>query len=317
MRCTGGVLGVTVAGGDGRTGGLAPFAGSAGGGGWKSGEVRLRRRRKRWLAREAECFAVCAACCAVAAILGAVCFTHAVAFAAECFAVDAAFASFGAECFAAFVALANVVNVVNVVKPQRLAGLWTMGERDGSLIGVAFRACRLPLYKGGEEYQEERDEQNRQGILSARMVRAGVGTTDKTIDMPGAACYALGIFCFPVEEDMQKPAREAAAAAVVSGELAAEAGCTQFSFGDARERFAELLDKTQENPVAIAKQGESVAVVLSMEEYKRLRRIEYEHLQRLDDAYWAGRADATLSDDNWLGTEKSAAFMKELLNAED
>ena len=83
----------------------------------------------------------------------------------------------------------------------------------------------------------------------------------------------------------------------------------RFSTADAKNRFDALLKKAQENPVAITKQGKPVAVVVSAQ--------DYEHFQRLDDAYWAARADAAFAKGDWLGFEESEAFTQEMLNAED
>ena len=78
---------------------------------------------------------------------------------------------------------------------------------------------------------------------------------------------------------------------------------------EAKSKFGQLLDKAQENPTAIMRQGKPVAVVLSVQ--------EYESLQRLDDAYWAARADANLARNNRIGVEESEAFLREILNAPD
>ena len=81
------------------------------------------------------------------------------------------------------------------------------------------------------------------------------------------------------------------------------------SVEDAEDRFDRLLDKAQAHPVAITKQDKPVAVVLSVE--------AYENLQRIDDGYWIARAELAEAEGDWLGVEESEAFTQELLNAKD
>ena len=78
---------------------------------------------------------------------------------------------------------------------------------------------------------------------------------------------------------------------------------------DAQNGFARLLDRAQENPTAITRQGKPVAVVLSVK--------EYESLQRLDDAYWIARTEKALAEEERLSAEESETFTQELLNAKD
>ena len=70
-----------------------------------------------------------------------------------------------------------------------------------------------------------------------------------------------------------------------------------------------LIDEAQETPVVITRQNKPVAVLLSVQ--------EYEHLQRLDDAYWTARAEANLARNNRIGVEESEKFLQEMLNASD
>ncbi len=74
---------------------------------------------------------------------------------------------------------------------------------------------------------------------------------------------------------------------------------------EAKNRFDELLNIAQREPVAISEKGRTVVVVLSQEEYARLRAI--------DDAYWAMRADLALENAECLSVEESEAVVKELL----
>ena len=81
----------------------------------------------------------------------------------------------------------------------------------------------------------------------------------------------------------------------------------QLAARDAKNNFGELLDTAQREPVSIAKKGRPVVVVISQQEYGRL--------QALEDAMWAARADAALQAAEFLGTEASAAAVKEVIDA--
>lgn len=70
--------------------------------------------------------------------------------------------------------------------------------------------------------------------------------------------------------------------------------------GEVRNRFGELLDTVQREPVAIEKRGRRVAVVLSQVEYDRLMSLEdYLFLQKIEQAEKEGFA----------GVEETAAFL--------
>ena len=77
---------------------------------------------------------------------------------------------------------------------------------------------------------------------------------------------------------------------------------------DAKNNFGRMLDTAQRRPVTIQKKGRNVAVVLSYE--------EYEHLQKLDDAYWAARAVAAKEDGEMLDAKQTKAFLTGLLHEE-
>lgn len=76
---------------------------------------------------------------------------------------------------------------------------------------------------------------------------------------------------------------------------------------DAKNRFGELLDTVQREPVTIQKKGRPVAVVVSLEKYRCF--------EDLEDAAWATRADAAAGK-GFIGTEESQALLQDLLNAE-
>lgn len=52
---------------------------------------------------------------------------------------------------------------------------------------------------------------------------------------------------------------------------------------DAKQRLAALLDAAQREPVVIRRQKRDVAVILSPQEYDRLRALNVAELQRLCD----------------------------------
>jgi antitoxin Phd len=78
---------------------------------------------------------------------------------------------------------------------------------------------------------------------------------------------------------------------------------------EAKNAFGRMLDAVQREPVTIEKHGRAVAVILSLEEYKRL--------EALDDAYWAARAQQAGEEGDWLGPEASEKWLNESRDAED
>jgi prevent-host-death family protein len=49
---------------------------------------------------------------------------------------------------------------------------------------------------------------------------------------------------------------------------------------DAKQTFSAVLDAVQREPVVIRKQNRDVAIMISMRDYERLRRINIEEFQR-------------------------------------
>lgn len=76
---------------------------------------------------------------------------------------------------------------------------------------------------------------------------------------------------------------------------------------EAKNHFGELLDTARREPVTIERNGRPVAVVLSVEDFKRFEEIE--------DAVWGARAEAVEKEGDWLGPEKSEKLLQKLLNA--
>ena len=75
---------------------------------------------------------------------------------------------------------------------------------------------------------------------------------------------------------------------------------------EAKNRFSELLDVAQKEPVQITEKGRNVAVVLSIEEFERLLELEDELL-----AFKAEKAQ----QEGFIGMSESEALLEELLNA--
>ena len=57
----------------------------------------------------------------------------------------------------------------------------------------------------------------------------------------------------------------------------------KFSAKEAKDEFGRLIDTALQEPVEIQKRGRSVAVMVSLDEYKRL--------QAHEDAWWANEAN--------------------------
>jgi antitoxin Phd len=77
---------------------------------------------------------------------------------------------------------------------------------------------------------------------------------------------------------------------------------------DAKNNFGQLLTKAMREPVVVDKNGKPVAVVLSLEEYKRFEQVE-------DDLLALKAKDAL--KEGFVGEEESEKALKALLNAKD
>ena len=65
---------------------------------------------------------------------------------------------------------------------------------------------------------------------------------------------------------------------------------------DAKNRFGQLLDSAQRGPVSITKNGRVVTVMLSIEQYRRLRGAAWDRLTRAMDTTSAEVASTGLTD---------------------
>jgi prevent-host-death family protein len=66
---------------------------------------------------------------------------------------------------------------------------------------------------------------------------------------------------------------------------------------DAKQRFAALLDAAQREPVLIRRQNRDVAVIISPEEYERIRRSNIEELERTMDRIGAEAAARGMTEE--------------------
>lgn len=70
---------------------------------------------------------------------------------------------------------------------------------------------------------------------------------------------------------------------------------------DAKQRLAALLDAAQREPVVIRRQNRDVAVILSPQEYDRLRALNAAEFERFCDRVAAGAASRGLTEEILAG----------------
>jgi antitoxin Phd len=66
---------------------------------------------------------------------------------------------------------------------------------------------------------------------------------------------------------------------------------------DAKQRLAALLDAAQREPVLIRRQNRDVAVIMSPEEYDRMRGVNVDELDRLCERVSKQAAERGLTDE--------------------
>jgi len=72
-----------------------------------------------------------------------------------------------------------------------------------------------------------------------------------------------------------------------------------------KNQFGEFLDLAKEEPIGIRKSGKLTTVLMSA--------VEYEHLQRLDDAYWIARAEGAEKSGEWVSHHEAVRLLTERL----
>ena len=72
---------------------------------------------------------------------------------------------------------------------------------------------------------------------------------------------------------------------------------TSVSATEAKQRFAAIIDAAQREPVRIRRQKRDVAVILSAEEYDRIRGANVEELDRLCERVSRQAAERGLTDE--------------------
>lgn len=66
---------------------------------------------------------------------------------------------------------------------------------------------------------------------------------------------------------------------------------------EARQRFAEMIEATQREPVVIQRQNRDMAVVMSMREYERLVHLNVAEFQRFCDQVGAQAQAAGMNEE--------------------
>jgi antitoxin Phd len=71
---------------------------------------------------------------------------------------------------------------------------------------------------------------------------------------------------------------------------------------EVKNRFGEFMERAQREPVTVEKTGRSYVVLISHEEFQRLRALE--------DAYWAALA-AQAEQNGYIGSDAAMALLNE------
>lgn len=79
----------------------------------------------------------------------------------------------------------------------------------------------------------------------------------------------------------------------------------QVNSSEFKNHFGEFLELVREQPVAVNKFGQPVAVLMSA--------VEYKYLQRLEDLYWIARAEAAEQSGGWIGHDEALRLLTDRL----
>jgi len=77
---------------------------------------------------------------------------------------------------------------------------------------------------------------------------------------------------------------------------------------EVKNAFGKYLRASTIEPVTITRNDTPVAVIVSIEEYERLNRV--------DDSYWIAKAEAAVKE-GFIGTEETAKYIKARMKHED
>lgn len=70
---------------------------------------------------------------------------------------------------------------------------------------------------------------------------------------------------------------------------------------DFKAHFDEFVDLVREEPIEVRRGGKPLGIFLSPD--------DYEHFQRLDDAYWTTRAQAAEARGEWIGHDEAMRLL--------
>jgi prevent-host-death family protein len=79
----------------------------------------------------------------------------------------------------------------------------------------------------------------------------------------------------------------------------------QINSTEFKNHFGEFLEMAMDEPVAVSKSGKPAVVVVPAD--------EYDHFQRLEDAYWVARAETAESTGEWVGADEAMRALTERL----
>jgi len=79
----------------------------------------------------------------------------------------------------------------------------------------------------------------------------------------------------------------------------------QVNSTDFKSHFGEFVDLARDEPIAVLRGNKRVGVFLSPH--------EYDHLQKLEEAYWVGRAQAAEAGGEWVGAGEALKLLTDKL----